>query len=176
MSTRSGSFVSLRELRDDVGSDAARFFYVQRRCDQHLDFDLELAKRQSTDNPMYYIQYAHARIASVQRTAAERGAAAAFADAPEIARLTLPPETELLVQLDRFPELIAGAALAREPHQLAQYLRDLAAGFHAYYNAVPFMNAEDAELVAARLALVGGIRQVLANGLGLLGVSAPETM
>ncbi|MFO8151799.1 arginine--tRNA ligase [Thioalkalivibrio sp.] len=176
MSTRSGSFVSLRELREDVGSDAARFFYVQRRCDQHLDFDLELAKSQSNDNPMYYIQYAHARIASVQRTAAERGATAAAANGPEIARLTLPPETDLLVQLDRFPELVAGAALAREPHQLAQYLRDLAAGFHAYYNAVPFMNAEDAELVAARLALVGGIRQVLANGLGLLGVSAPETM
>jgi len=176
MSTRSGSFVTLRELREEVGSDAARFFYVQRRCDQHLDFDLDLAKSQSNDNPMYYIQYAHARIASVQRGAAERGLRPAAPEGPEIARLTLEPETELLAQLDRFPELVATAALAHEPHQLAQYLRDLAAGFHAYYNAVPFMNAEDPDLVSARLALIGGIRQVLANGLGLLGVSAPESM
>jgi arginyl-tRNA synthetase len=176
MSTRSGSFVTLRELREDVGGDAARFFYVQRRCDQHLDFDLELAKSQSNDNPMYYIQYAHARICSVQRGATERGLSVAAADGPEITRLTLEPETELLAQLDRFPELVAAAALAYEPHQLAQYLRDVAAGFHAYYNAVPFMNAEEPDLVAARLALIGGIRQVLANGLGLLGVSAPESM
>jgi len=176
MSTRSGSFVTLRELREDVGADAARFFYVQRRCDQHLDFDLELAKSQSNDNPMYYIQYAHARICSVQRGATERGLVTAAADGPEIARLTLEPETDLLAQLDRFPELVAAAALAYEPHQLAQYLRDLAAGFHAYYNAVPFMNAEEAELVSARLALIDGIRQILSNGLGLLGVSAPESM
>lgn len=176
MSTRSGSFVTLRELRDEVGSDAARFFYVQRRCEQHLDFDLDLAKSQSNDNPMYYIQYAHARIASVQRTAAERGAQAVPADAPELTRLVLESETDLLQRLDQFPELIAAAALAREPHQLAQYLRDLAAAFHAYYNSVPFMQAEDAALVGARLALVAGIRQVLANGLRLLGVSAPESM
>ncbi|AHE97234.1 arginine--tRNA ligase [Thioalkalivibrio paradoxus] len=176
MSTRSGSFVTLRELRDEVGSDAARYFYVQRRCEQHLDFDLELAKTQSNDNPMYYIQYAHARIASVQRQAAERGLSAAAANGPEVSRLTLDPETDLLTRLDRFPELVATAALAHEPHQLAQYLRDLAAGFHAYYNAVPFMNAEDPELIGARLALIGGIRQVLANGLGLLGVRAPESM
>ncbi len=176
MSTRSGSFVTLRELRDEVGSDAARFFYVQRRCDQHLDFDLDLAKSQSNDNPMYYIQYAHARIASVQRGAAERGLQAAAPDAPEIARLTLQYETDLLSELDQFPERVATAARAYEPHQLAQYLRDLAAGFHAYYNSVPFMNAEEPELVSARLALVGGIRRVLANGLGLLGVSAPESM
>lgn len=176
MSTRSGSFVTLRELRDEVGSDASRFFYVQRRCDQHLDFDLDLAKSQSNDNPMYYIQYAHARIASVQRGAAERGLQAAAPDAPEIARLTLQHETDLLSELDQFPERVATAARAYEPHQLAQYLRDLAAGFHAYYNSVPFMNAEEPELVSARLALVGGIRRVLANGLDLLGVSAPESM
>jgi len=176
MSTRSGSFVTLRELRDEVGSDAARFFYVQRRCEQHLDFDLDLAKSQSNDNPMYYIQYAHARIASVQRIATERGAVAAAPDSPDLARLTLETETDLLQQLNLFPELIANAALAREPHQLAQYLRELAAAFHAYYNSVPFMQAEDAELVGARLALVAGIRQVLANGLRLLGVSAPDSM
>ncbi len=176
MSTRSGSFVTLRALREEVGSDAARFFYVQRRCEQHLDFDLELAKSQSNDNPMYYIQYAHARIASVQRGALERGLATAAADGPEIPRLTLDVETDLLAQLAGFPEQVATAAQAHEPHQLAQYLRDLAAGFHAYYNAVPFMQAEDLDLVSARLALIGGIRQVLANGLRLLGVSAPETM
>lgn len=177
MSTRAGQFVTLRELRDEVGSDAARFFYVQRRCDQHLDFDLDLAKSQSNDNPMYYIQYAHARIASVLRTAAERGHAAAAADTDGLAeRLSEPQEDELLDRLDRFPEVIAAAAEACEPHQIAQYLRELAAGFHAYYNAVPFLKAGDTELIAARLALVSGIKQVLGNGLRLLGVSAPEQM
>ncbi len=177
MSTRAGQFVTLRELRDEVGSDAARFFYVQRRCDQHLDFDLDLAKSQSNDNPMYYIQYAHARIASVLRTAAERGHAPATADAEGLStRLTEPQEDDLLDRLDRFPEVIAAAAEACEPHQIAQYLRELAAGFHAYYNAVPFLNAEDAAVIGARLALLTGAKQVLHNGLRLLGVHAPERM
>ncbi|MGM0553971.1 MAG: arginine--tRNA ligase [Pseudomonadota bacterium] len=177
MSTRAGQFVTLRELRDEVGSDAARFFYVQRRCDQHLDFDLDLAKSQSNDNPMYYIQYAHARIASVLRTAAERGHAPAVADHPGLAaRLTETHENDLLDRLDRFPEVIAAAAEACEPHQIAQYLRELAAGFHTYYNAVPFLNADDPEVIGARLALVTGIQQVLGNGLRLLGVHAPERM
>lgn len=176
MSTRSGRFVTLRELRAEVGNDAARFFYVQRRCEQHLDFDLELAKRQSNDNPMYYIQYAHARIASVLHIAQERGLTVAGAQAPQISQLTLEPETLLLQHLDRFPEVVATAALAYEPHQVAQYLRDLAALFHSYYNAVPFMNAEDTQLAAARLRLIAAVRQVLANGLRLLGVSAPESM
>ncbi|WP_019558963.1 arginine--tRNA ligase [Thioalkalivibrio sp. ALE12] len=177
MSTRAGQFVTLRELRDEVGSDAARFFYVQRRCDQHLDFDLDLAKSQSNDNPMYYIQYAHARIASVLRTAAERGhAASALDDTGLSERLTEPQEDDLLDRLDRFPEVIAAAAEACEPHQIAQYLRELAAGFHAYYNAVPFLNAEDAAVIGARLALLTGAKQVLHNGLRLLGVTAPERM
>lgn len=177
MSTRAGQFVTLRELRDEVGSDAARFFYVQRRCDQHLDFDLDLAKSQSNDNPMYYIQYAHARIASVLRTAAERGHAPAAADAAGLStRLTEPQEDDLLDRLDRFPEVIAAAAEACEPHQIAQYLRELAAGFHAYYNAVPFLNAPDADVISARLALLTGAKQVLHNGLRLLGVTAPERM
>ncbi|WP_018860843.1 MULTISPECIES: arginine--tRNA ligase [unclassified Thioalkalivibrio] len=177
MSTRAGQFVTLRELRDEVGSDAARFFYVQRRCDQHLDFDLDLAKSQSNDNPMYYIQYAHARIASVLRTAAERGhTASALDDAGLSERLTEPQEDDLLDRLDRFPEVIAAAAEACEPHQIAQYLRELAAGFHTYYNAVPFLNAEDANVIGARLALLTGIKQVLHNGLRLLGVTAPERM
>ena len=177
MSTRAGQFVTLRELRNEVGSDAARFFYVQRRCDQHLDFDLDLARKQSNDNPMYYIQYAHARIASVLRTAAERGHAPAAADSAGLAGLlTEPREDELLDRLDRFPEVIAAAAEACEPHQVAQYLRELAADFHTYYNAVPFLSAEDPGQIGARLALITGIKQVLGNGLRLLGVSAPEQM
>ena len=177
MSTRAGQFVTLRELRNEVGSDAARFFYVQRRCDQHLDFDLDLARKQSNDNPMYYIQYAHARIASVLRTAAERGHAPAAADNTGLAGLlTEPREDELLDRLDRFPEVIAAAAEACEPHQVAQYLRELAADFHTYYNAVPFLSAEDPGQIGARLALITGIKQVLGNGLRLLGVSAPEQM
>jgi len=176
MSTRSGSFVTLRELRTEVGRDAARFFYVQRRCDQHLDFDLELAKRQSNDNPVYYIQYAHARICSVERQAESRSLGRATADSPVLERLALPQEIELLALLEAFPERIEAAALAVEPHQIAQYLRDLAAAFHAYYNAVPFMQAAEEDLIAARLALIHGIRQVLANGLTLLGVEAPESM
>jgi arginyl-tRNA synthetase len=176
MSTRSGSFVTLRELRTEVGRDAARFFYVQRRCDQHLDFDLELAKRQSNDNPVYYIQYAHARICSVERQAESRSLGRATADSPVLERLALSQEIELLALLEAFPERIEAAALAVEPHQIAQYLRDLAAAFHAYYNAVPFMQAAEEDLIAARLALIHGIRQVLANGLTLLGVEAPENM
>ena len=177
MSTRAGQFVTLRELRDEVGSDAARFFYVQRRCDQHLDFDLDLARSQSNDNPMYYIQYAHARISSVLRTAGERGHQPAAAQADGLAeRLVEPHEDELLDRLDRFPEVVAAAAQACEPHQIAQYLRELAGGFHTYYNAVPFLNAGDDELIRARLALVTGIKQVLGNGLRLLGVHAPEQM
>lgn len=176
MSTRSGSFVTLRELRTEVGRDAARFFYVQRRCDQHLDFDLELAKRQSNDNPVYYIQYAHARICSVERQAESRSLTRAAAESAVLERLALPQEIELLALLEAFPERIEAAALAVEPHQIAQYLRDLAAAFHAYYNAVPFMQASEDDLIAARLALIHGIRQVLANGLTLLGVQAPESM
>ncbi|MFZ5491120.1 MAG: arginine--tRNA ligase [Pseudomonadota bacterium] len=175
MSTRSGEFVTLRALRDEVGSDAARFFYVLRKGDQHLDFDLELARSNSNDNPVYYVQYAHARIGAVLRQLAERGLKYEQPSAGALAALAEHPETELAALLARYPELIEAAALAHEPHQIAYYLRDLAGQFHAYYNNHPFL-VDDAALRNARLTLVLAVRQVLRNGLALLGVSAPEQM
>ena len=175
MSTRSGEFVTLRELRDEVGSDAARFFYVLRKCDQHLDFDLELARSSSNDNPVYYVQYAHARIGAVLRQLAERGLKYEQPAVEALGVLAEHPELDLAATLARYPELIESAALAHEPHQIAYYLRELAGLFHAYYNNHPFL-VDDAGLRNARLALVLAVRQVLRNGLRLLGVSAPEQM
>ncbi len=176
MSTRSGEFVTLRELRREVGRDAARFFYVMRRCEQHMDFDLDLAKSQSADNPVYYIQYAHARVCSVERQAAERGLRwDREAGLAQLARLAEPHEQELLVALGRYPEVVEAAALAHEPHQIVNYLRELANAFHTYYNAHQFL-VEDDGLRDARLALIFALRQVIANGLGLLDVSAPQRM
>jgi arginyl-tRNA synthetase len=175
MSTRSGEFVTLRELRDEVGSDAARFFYVLRKCDQHLDFDLELARSSSNDNPVYYVQYAHARIGAVLRQLAERGLKYEQPAPDALAILGEQPELELATTLARYPELIESAALAHEPHQIAYYLRELAGLFHAYYNNHPFL-VDDAGLRNARLTLVLAVRQVLRNGLRVLGVSAPEQM
>lgn len=174
MSTRSGEFVTLRELRHEVGNDAARFFYVLRKCEQHMDFDLDLAKSQSNDNPVYYIQYAHARVCSVFRQMAEKG----MTFEPESANhalLTEPHEQSLLTRLARYPELLETAALSHEPHQLAHYLRELATEFHTYYNAHKFLG-DDATLRNTRLKLISAVRQVIANGLTLLGVSAPESM
>ncbi len=176
MSTRSGEFVTLRELRREVGNDAARFFYILRKCEQHMDFDLDLAKSQSNDNPVYYLQYAHARICSVLRLAREKG----FERDAERGRRNLgllceAHELALLAELSRYPEVVETAALSHEPHQLAYYLRELANGFHAYYNAHVFLVESD-DLRDARLNLIDAARQVLANGLGLLGVSAPAVM
>jgi len=176
MSTRSGEFVTLRELRHEVGNDAARFFYVMRKCEQHMDFDLDLARSQSSDNPVYYIQYAHARVRSVFRQLAEkqlhwdRDAGLAALDT-----LTEPHEDTLLVNLSRYPEVLESAALHHEPHQLTYYLRELANDFHTYYNAHKFI-IDDAGLRNARLALIEATRQTLENGLHLLGVTAPDTM
>jgi arginyl-tRNA synthetase len=175
MATRCGEFVTLRELRDEVGSDAARFFYVLRKCDQHLDFDLELARSSSNDNPVYYVQYAHARIGAVLRQLAERGLKYEQPAPDALAILGEQPEMELAATLARYPELIESAALAHEPHQIAYYLRELAGQFHAYYNNHPFL-VDDAGLRNARLTLVLAVRQVLRNGLRVLGVSAPEQM
>ena len=176
MSTRSGEFITLRELRAEVGNDAARYFYVMRRCEQHLDFDLDLAKSQSSDNPVYYIQYAHARICSVLREAEARGigfdAGNAAVDATALGESH---ELALMRTLSRYPEVIESAAAELEPHQLAFYLRELANDLHTYYNAHTFL-VDDTGLRTARLALVAATRQVLANGLGILGVSAPEEM
>jgi arginyl-tRNA synthetase len=174
MSTRSGEFVTLRELREDVGKDAARFFYVLRKSEQHMEFDLELAKSQSNDNPVYYVQYAHARISSVFAQAKERGLEWQH-DAAHLPRLVETHETALLNRLARYPEIIESAALAHEPHQVAYYLRELAHEFHTYYNAHTFL-VEDAALRNARLSLIKAAQQVLRNGLQLLGVSAPESM
>ena len=176
MSTRSGSFVTLRELREEVGNDAARFFYVMRKCEQHMDFDLDLAKSQSNDNPMYYIQYAHARICSVMRQLAEKKIHHdATLGAASVNKLTESHETALITQLGAYPEIVEKAALSEEPHLLCHYLRDLANDLHTYYNAHQFIT-DDAELRNARLNLILATRQVLKNGLKLLGVSAPETM
>lgn len=176
MSTRSGSFVTLRELREEVGNDAARFFYIMRKSEQHMDFDLELAKSQSNDNPVYYIQYAHARICSVFRQLAEKDHQ--WDQVQGLSALTLLTETHeqaLLADLVLYPEIVETAALAYEPHQLAHYLRNLANDFHTYYNAHQFLVAEES-LRNARLCLIAAVRQVLASGLQLIGVSAPQTM
>lgn len=176
MSTRSGEFVTLRELRDEVGNDAARFFYVMRKCEQHLDFDLDLAKSQSADNPVYYVQYAHARVCSVLRQLQEKGLHRSVQRGQEnLHLLGESHEQDLMSTLSRFPEVVENAAIQHEPHQLAHYLRELANDFHTYYNAHQFL-VEDDGLRDARLNLILAVRQVIANGLGLLGVSAPETM
>ena len=176
MSTRSGSFVTLRELRNEVGNDAARFFYVMRKCEQHMDFDLDLAKSQSNDNPVYYIQYAHARVCSVLRQLAEKSLQHDIeAGNEQLAMLTETHETELAVQLAKYPEVIEKAAINAEPHLLVHYLRELANQFHTYYNAHQFI-VDDDKLRNARLNLISAARQVFYNGLKLLGVSAPESM
>lgn len=176
MSTRSGSFVTLRELREEVGADACRFFYVTRKADQHMDFDLDLAKSESKDNPVYYIQYAHARVCSVLRKLEEQGMAwMQDAGLKNLTRLDTEAEKDLITTLSKYPELLQNAALNYEPHLLANYLRDLAGDFHTYYNAHKML-IDDAELRNARLTLSAAVRQVLANGLTLLGVSAPEQM
>jgi arginyl-tRNA synthetase len=176
MSTRSGEFITLRELRNEVGNDACRFFYVMRGNDQHLDFDMTLAKSRTNDNPVYYIQYAHARVASVLRQLASKGHAYdAALGMLNLGMLATPHETALLTQLARYPEIIQVAGQHRAPHTLVHYLRELANAFHTYYNAEQFI-VEDEALRNARLALVLATQQVVRNGLHLLGVSAPETM
>ena len=176
MSTRSGEFVTLRELRKDVGRDAARFFYIMRKCEQHLDFDLDLARSQSNDNPVYYVQYAHARICAVFRQAQEKGMDTALsAGTANLQRLTEEHEQALLKSIARYPEVVLAAALNEEPHQLTHFLRELANELHTYYNAHQFL-VDDAEVRDGRLKLISATRQVLANGLGLIGVSAPEQM
>ena len=175
MSTRSGEFVTLRELRNEVGTDAARFFYVMRRCEQHLDFDLELAKSRSNDNPVYYVQYAHARISSVLRQCEERGMVSGVGTEAEFETLVEAEPIALMRILARYPEVLANAARALEPHQLATYLREVATHLHGFYNAHTFLVDDDA-VRGARLSLAVATRSVLADGLALLGVSAPDSM
>ena len=175
MSTRSGEFVTLRQVVDEVGRDAARYNFLMRRSDSHLDFDLEVAKRQSNDNPVYYVQYAHARICGILKTAAEKGVAVPAYGQAALERLTLPEEAALIKTLIRLPEVIEGAARNLEPHRLTFYLNELAGLFHSYYNKNKVVS-EDGDLTGALLFLVRAVQTVLANVLGLLGVSAPERM
>jgi len=172
MSTRAGEFVTLRELRREVGNDAARFFYVLRKSDQHLDFDLDLAKSQSTENPVYYVQYAHARVCSVLEQWGGNPSELAGAD---VTALVSDHETALLTRLLEYPDAVENAARDLAPHLVAFYLRELAAEFHSYYNATRLL-VEDENVKRARLALAASVRQVLRNGLALLGVSAPDSM
>jgi arginyl-tRNA synthetase len=176
MGKREAQFVTLRELRNEVGNDAARLIYVMRSNDQPLDFDLELAKKQSNDNPVYYLQYAHARIASVLKQATERGLPFdRAAGLRGLGLLTGEPELALMREISRWPEIVHQASDQRAPHTVVHYLRELAAAFHGCYAALPFI-VDDAELRNARLTMIAAAQQVLQNALRLLGVSAPESM
>ncbi|MFW6241367.1 MAG: arginine--tRNA ligase, partial [Thermodesulfobacteriota bacterium] len=176
MSSRAGEFVTLKDVVDEVGADAARFIFLTRHYDSKLDFDLELAKRKTNDNPVYYVQYVHARIASIIAKAAERGVSVPDEpDAASLERLDAPEEVALIKTLARFPEIVAAAGRMMEPHRITYYLLELAAAFHGYYNKRKVLTEDDG-LTAGRLYLVRAIRRVIANGLSLLGVSAPDAM
>ncbi|HTD27305.1 MAG TPA: DALR anticodon-binding domain-containing protein, partial [Candidatus Elarobacter sp.] len=172
MSTRRAEYVTLDELLDEVGVDAARFFFLMRKSDSHLEFDLDLAKQQSTDNPVFYVQYAHARIASVLRQAAEAGIA--LAPAPDLSPLGA-PEVEVVRAVASWPDVVETAARDLEPHRIVFHALDLAGAFHRYYNRQRILT-EDRTSTQARLALVRAVQQVLRGALGLAGVTAPERM
>jgi arginyl-tRNA synthetase len=200
MSKRAGEFITMREVIDEVGADAAKFFFLMRDSDSHLDFDLELAKQRSSDNPVYYVQYAHARIASLWRVAAVRGIACPLPSETDLTRLTDPDELGLIRKLSAYPSVLQGSAIAFEPHRMTYYLQQLAGLLHTFYNKHRILPpAADRDLLAvtpeglvsgeglpkevlapertaARLALMRGIQQVLKNGLSVLGISAPEQM
>jgi arginyl-tRNA synthetase len=176
MSKRSGDYVTLRDLRKEVGNDAARLFYVMRSNDQHLDFDMELAKSRSNENPVYYIQYAHARVSSVLRQLKERGLTHDIEHGmASLAKLTEPQEQQLIKRISAYPEVVKQCAAQRAPHSLVHYLRDLANDFHTYYSAHQFI-VEDSGSRDARLDLALATQTVIRNGLKLVGVSAPDTM
>jgi arginyl-tRNA synthetase len=200
MSKRAGEFITMREVIDEVGADAAKFFFLMRDSDSHLDFDLELAKQRSSDNPVYYVQYAHARIASLWRVAARRGIACPLPSETDLTVLKDPDELGLIRKLSAYPSVLQGSAMAYEPHRMTYYLQQLAGLLHTFYNKHRILPpAADRDLLevtpeglvpgeglqkevlapertAARLALMRGIQQVLKNGLGVLGISAPEQM
>lgn len=178
MSTRAGEFVTLREVMDEVGRDAARFFFLLRRSDAPLEFDLELAKREAPENPIYYIQYAHARICSMFALARERGISLPSFEEIDLRLLSLEEEIEIIKTLLMYPEVVENCAMTLAPHHLAFYLQDLASMFHSYYNShrVVSQHPEDRSLTLARLFLCECVRIVIRNGLNLLGISAPEKM
>ncbi|MBI4391387.1 MAG: arginine--tRNA ligase, partial [candidate division NC10 bacterium] len=174
MSKRTGDFISLQEVLEEVGPDACRYIFLTRRSDSHLDFDLEVAKAQSMENPVYYVQYVHARCASILREAEKAGVPPPAPDAP-VDSLALPEELALLKQCTLLPEVVEAAAAALEPHRLPAYLQALATEFHGYYTRHRVLS-NDPDLTTARLALVATVKQVVANALGLLGVAAPDRM
>ncbi len=175
MSTRAGTFVTLREVLAEVGKDACRFFFLMRRSDSQLDFDLELAKQQNNENPVFYVQYAHARVCSINRKAANEAISLPCGPTADLSLLALEEELVLAKMLHRYPQIIEAAALHYEPHRITFYLHELAARFHSYYNQQRVI-VESAETTQARLCLVNAVRIVLANALRVLGVSAPEQM
>jgi arginyl-tRNA synthetase len=175
MSKRAGEFVTLRDLVEDIGADCAKFFFLMRSTNAHLDFDLDLARRRNDENPAYYVQYAHARIASILRFAAERGLGVDSKAGAHEPGLEDPAEQALARRLAAFPEVVRGAALAREPHRLPAYLQETAAFFHRFYHACRVVS-EDLGVSTVRLRLAEATRLVLGNGLALMGVSAPERM
>jgi arginyl-tRNA synthetase len=190
MSKRTGEFITMREVIDEVGADAAKFYFLMRDSKTHLEFDLELAKQRSADNPVYYVQYAHARICSLWRVASERGMVRPSAVETDLTVLTDPDELGLIKKLSAYPEMIQASALAFEPHRVTYYLQQLAAQLHTFYNKhrvlPPATDQEHNESVsaevltpkrtAARLVLMGAVQHVLRNGLNVLGISAPEHM
>jgi arginyl-tRNA synthetase len=175
MSKRKGEFVLMEELLEEVGPDAARFTFLTRRHDSPLDFDLDLVTRHSSENPVYYVQYAHARVASIRAHMGERGLVPPPPEVVDLSRLALPEEDQLVKKLLQYPVVVRSAAQALEPHRLAYYLGELAGGFHAYYNRHRVVT-EDLPLTFARYTLASAVGLVIRNGLGLLGVSAPESM
>jgi len=175
MSTRAGQFETLKDVVDEVGSDAARFMFLSRKSDSKLDFDLELVKQKSMDNPVYYVQYAHARICSLNRKAAEAGKQAAEAGPASLALLDTEWDMEILRLLDQYPDFVEAAARAQSPHMISMYLQELASTLHRYYTNCHVLSAGD-DVAAARLMLLGCVAGVVKNGLGLLGVNAPESM
>ena len=175
MSTRAGEFVTLREVREEVGRDAARFIFLTRKADSKLDFDLDLAKERSNDNPVFYVQYAHARICSIIRNAEQTGISLPGPEDADLTMLVLPEEKELIRHLAALPDVVDGAALALEPYRLTNYLRDISTTLHNYYYHHRVLT-DDADLTAARLALVTAVRIAVRKALTLLGVTAPERM
>lgn len=173
MSKRTGNAVTMRELVEEVGLDAVRYFFVKTAGDSHMDFDLDLAVSQSNENPVYYAQYAHARINSILRSASEQGFEASLEN---LELLTAEKEEDVLKKVGAFPQIVADAAKHRTPHRIANYIQDLAATFHSFYNAEKVINVDNKELTEARLALITSVKTTLANALKLIGVSAPEKM
>jgi arginyl-tRNA synthetase len=176
MSTRAGEFVTLADVVKEVGRDAARFIFLTRHYDSPLDFDLDLAKKKTNDNPVYYVQYVHARIASIHRKAAADGMDVDGFDPSDLSALETPEDVALIKALARYPESVETAGRFMEPHRITYYLMTLAAAFHTYYNRHRVLCPDDLKLTRARLYLITAVQKVIRNGLGLLGVSAPDAM